>query len=80
MEFIADELSDKGVAELEKLATAFFIADREGITQVARRAQRLVELKPHISFPEARSACEQVDLLIERAGPLRLEEEHEATA
>lgn len=78
VEFIADELSDKGVAELEKLATAFFIADREGIAPVGRRAQRLVDLKPHISLPEARAACEQVDLLVTRAGPLRLHEQPDA--
>lgn len=72
IKFVADELSDKGVAELERLATAFFIADREGISQVGRRAQRLVELKPHISLPEARSACQQVDSLIERARPFSL--------
>ncbi len=72
--FIADELSDKGVAELERLATAFFIADREGIGDVAERAQRLVELKPHVTLPEARSACQQVDSLIGRARPLSLKE------
>jgi len=69
--FIADELGDKGVAELERLATAFFIAHRERIASVALRAQRLVELKPHISLPDARFACQQVDSLIERARPFR---------
>ena len=73
--FIADELSDKGVTELERLATAFFIADREGVCDIAQRAQRLVELKPHISLLEARFACQQIDSLIERARPVRLEEE-----
>ena len=78
VEFVADELSEKGVAELEKLATAFFILDREGIIPIGKRAQRLVDLKPHISLSDARSACEQVDLLIERAAPLRLHEQGEA--
>jgi len=75
IKFVADELSDKGVAELERLATAFFIADREGIHQIGRQAQRLVDLKPHISLQEARSACEEVDRLIERSGPMSLKEE-----
>ena len=78
IKFVADELGDKGVAELEKLATSFFIADREGIHQVGRRAQRLVDLKPHISLPEARSACEQVDRLIEKSRSLSLREESSA--
>lgn len=75
IEFVADELSDKGVSELERLATAFFIADREGIRQVGRRAQRLVDLKPHISLQDARLACEQVDRLIDRSVPFSLKEE-----
>ena len=73
--FIADELSDKGVAELERLATAFFIADREGVSDTARRAHRLVELKPHVSLSDARAACEQVDLLVERSHFFSLKEE-----
>jgi hypothetical protein len=79
IKFIAEELSDKNVAELERLATAFFIAHREGIRQVGRQAQRLVDLKPHISLQEARSACEQVDGLVERSGPFSLKEESSQT-
>ncbi|HEX4785701.1 MAG TPA: hypothetical protein VH350_15270 [Candidatus Sulfotelmatobacter sp.] len=75
IKFIAEELSDKGVAELERLATAFFIVDREGIHQIGHRSQRLVELKPHISAHEALAASEQVDRLIEKAVPFRLKEE-----
>jgi hypothetical protein len=75
IKFVAAELGDKAVAELERLATAFFILDREGILEVRPRAQRLVELKPHISLPEARFASEQVDSLIERARPFILEKE-----
>jgi hypothetical protein len=73
--FVADELSDKGVAELERLATAFFIANREGVRQIGRRAQRLVDLKPHISLSEARAACEQIDRMSERALPFVLSED-----
>jgi hypothetical protein len=72
--FIADELGDKGVAELERLATAFFIAHREGITDVGRRAQRLVDLKPHISPQDARFASEQVDRMIESSLPFAIAE------
>jgi hypothetical protein len=78
--FVAGELGDKGVADLEKLATAFFIFDREGIVPIGERAERLVDLKPHISLPDARSACEQVDRMVDRASPLRLRERDETGA
>lgn len=73
--FIANELGDKGVAELERLATAYFIANREGIRLTTERAQRLVKLKPHIALSEARASCEEVDVLIEKSLPLRVKEE-----
>lgn len=79
IEFIANELSDKGVSELEKLATSFFIAEREGIKDAEERSQRLVELKPHISFSDAISAGEQVDRLIRRARPFVVSEESRAS-
>lgn len=65
--FVSDELGDKGVVELEKLATAFFITNRGRSTDVEDRSQRLVELKPHISLPEARRATEQVDRLVQKS-------------
>jgi hypothetical protein len=78
VEFVADELGDKGVAELERLATALFIARREGIDDIEERTERLVELKPHISRSEARLASQEVDHLIERARPLSFSEESSA--
>jgi hypothetical protein len=63
----------KGVVELE--ATALFIANREGIDDEDERAERLVELKPHVLLPEARFASEQVNRLIERSHRLGLREE-----
>jgi hypothetical protein len=75
VEFVSDELAGKGVVELEKLATALFIANREGIDDEDERAERLVELKPHVLLPEARFASEQVNRLIERSHRLGLREE-----
>jgi hypothetical protein len=66
VQFVADELGDKGVVELEKLATAFFITNRKPSMDLEDRAQRLVELKPHISLPDALRATEQVDRLVEK--------------
>jgi uncharacterized protein YwgA len=74
VQFVAEEMGDKGVAELEKLATAFFIADRELAIDPEDRAQRLVELKPHVAIPEARSATEQVDRLAIKSQPFRYKE------
>jgi hypothetical protein len=63
VEFIADQLGDMGVADLEKITTAFFIADRENVTDIEEQAKRLVELKPHISLTDARWAGRQVERL-----------------
>ena len=70
VEFVSNELSEMWVTELEKIATAFFITKRDENGSVEDRARELVELKPHISLPDARLACKQVDKLIERAKPL----------
>ena len=67
IEFIADELSDKGVAELERIATIFFITSREGIADGEDRAERLVTLKPHVTPHEARDASRYVNGLTARA-------------
>ena len=75
VEFVAGELADKGVAELERLATAFFIVDTEGLDHVEDRATRLVQIKPHISLPEALSASREVSVLIKRSQPFSLWEE-----
>lgn len=73
IEFVSAELSQMWVAELEKIATAFFITKHEENRSVEDRARELVEIKPHISLPEARLACKQVDKVAERAKPLILQ-------
>jgi hypothetical protein len=67
IEFIADELNNKGVAELERIATSFFIMNREGITETEERAERLIALKPHITEAQAREASLYVNGLLHRA-------------
>lgn len=63
IEYIAWRLGDKDVAELERIATAYFVTDEEGLedNNVQERVERLVELKPHVSPEEARRAVEFVD-------------------
>jgi hypothetical protein len=59
---VVDLLGDKGVVDLERLATALF-ATLEGESDTAeKRARRIQVLKPHISEPEAIDALCQVDL------------------
>ena len=67
VEFVADEVGDKGVFDLEKLATALFITNRERSTSVERRAHTLTELKPHIPLLDATLAVEQVERLKQKA-------------
>ena len=72
---MSSELSGKNVAELERLATALFITNREGARGVEQRAERLVELKPHISTTSTLSSCEQVDRLIKKAAAFQIPNE-----
>jgi hypothetical protein len=79
VEFVSDELGNKNVAELERLATALFIINREEIYDVEQQAERLVELKPHISSADALSASEHVNRLIKRSQPLRISDQSVAS-
>ena len=60
--FIVERLGGKGVVALERLATAFFVSNRlqEG-KPVYIRANRVTELKPHITTEKARNAVREVD-------------------
>jgi hypothetical protein len=64
---VAARLGCKGVAELEKLATALFVRCREEVSGDAG-VERLCSLKPHIPRDEAATAFAHVDeMLSERA-------------
>jgi hypothetical protein len=63
--FVADKLGSKRVADLERLATAFYVTDQ--ITSdgsVGERAAELTALKPHIGRDEAVAAVKEVDQII----------------
>jgi hypothetical protein len=67
--FVAEKLGDKDVAELERLATAFYITEQLGTdSSVKERAARLTEVKPHIPRDLAVAAVTAVDSVIEEAG------------
>jgi hypothetical protein len=61
--FVAHQLADKNVTELEKIATALFIYKRFSFESKHERARELVRLKPHISDSDALSATTAVDSL-----------------
>lgn len=62
--FIAEHLGDKGVVELERLATAYYVTlDHPGSGQDAR-ARAIVKLKPHINPEAAKLAVQAVDEFI----------------
>jgi hypothetical protein len=67
--FVAEKLGDKGVAELERLATAFYVTERVGTDRPAdERAEELTRLKPHVTPGNAMSAIEEIDKIMKEAG------------
>ena len=69
LNFIAVELGDKGVAALERLATAFYAYRRpEAGKTVERRVAWVRERKPHIPDHLATSAFEDVERMVQEAG------------
>lgn len=67
LEFVADHLRDRGVAELEQLATAFWVTRQSTSAPVEERAGLLHELKPHVGLPEAERALREIDQMAAEA-------------
>jgi hypothetical protein len=64
--FVAEKLGNKGVFDLERLATALFVTRRwPADSSVQKRADKLTALKPHVSREDAIAAVNQVDQMIE---------------
>ncbi len=70
IESVAVTLGGKDVSELERLSTALFVSKELGSdASPEERAERLRELKPHVSDAMSLSAVKVVDeLLVETAG------------
>ena len=62
VEFVCDEISTEDVRGLERISTAFFIQSEPDNSELnsVEVAKRVNELKPHISFEEARDAVHEV--------------------
>jgi hypothetical protein len=62
IQFVSQKIGNKTVAELERIATAFYILLREHPdTDVARR---VTSLKPHISLVDARKAASEAEEIV----------------
>jgi len=65
IQFVANKFRNRGVSELERLATALYVTQEinpNGSSEF--RAQCITELKPHINMIEARAAVKEVDEII----------------
>ncbi len=65
IQFVANKFRDRGVAELERLATALYVTleiNPKGSSE--SRTQCVTELKPHISMEEALVAVKEIDEII----------------
>lgn len=66
IEFVADKVGAKGVAELERLATALYVTRQTREPQDhAERARRIVALKPHVTLEAAAEAVQALDQMID---------------
>jgi hypothetical protein len=60
--FVAEKLGSRGVADLERLATAFYVTDRiDRHSSAEVRAAKLTSLKPHVGQDEAIAAVREAD-------------------
>lgn len=61
---VATRLGPKDVSSLERLATALYVIKNDGSKEEGSQAQRINELKPHISVESAAVALREVNLFL----------------
>lgn len=59
--FLAQWLKNKGVSDLEKLATAYYVTQHNKNASQKDRAEEICSYKPHISCEEALNAVSEVE-------------------
>lgn len=74
VKFIADTFGTKGVADLEKMATALWVTRELPEASENKRARRINELKPHVSVADALAAVKEFDEIAEQATNVTSEE------
>jgi uncharacterized protein YwgA len=68
--FVAKTLGGKGVASLERLATALYVSLEDKSDATEDRAVRIHDLKPHVSLDSARNALKEFDEMRQSAEKL----------
>ena len=69
--YIASAFDARGVADLEKLATALYVTREMGSSaSLHERASRIHALKPHVSEAEAVTALQEFERIAREAQPL----------
>ncbi|MCS7166610.1 MAG: hypothetical protein RMI91_06425 [Gemmatales bacterium] len=72
IEFVAQCLAAKNVAELERLATALYVTRTcAESTSLEQRAEKLVELKPRLTVEDALKALREVDDLLAKSKAIK---------
>jgi hypothetical protein len=71
LDWVADRLGDRGVMELERLATALWVTrELPDGASVADRAAALTAVKPHVSNSDAAEAVREIDDMLATVGTL----------
>lgn len=65
--FIAETFGEKRVAELERLATALFVTQKDNLKNIDERANAIHKLKPHVSITQANTASRDIEMILSRA-------------
>lgn len=60
IQFVAEKFGGRPVTELERLGTALYVARKLSDCKLARQAQEIVKLKPHIRGNEAEHALKTI--------------------
>lgn len=64
LDWVAGWLGDRGVADLERLATAMWMTRNSG-GSAHQRAAQVTAVKPHIELADALAAVGEIDSLLE---------------
>ena len=67
IEFVANRLGGRSVAELERLGTVLYVRTEWPDLEADRQVQQLVQLKPHVQIEQAQDAVSEVDRLLQEA-------------
>jgi uncharacterized protein YwgA len=71
LDLVTERLGDRGVMELERLATALWVTrELDEEAPVEDRAARLHQVKPHVSLGDAADAVREIDDMLAEASAL----------